>query len=65
MESDSRKVPRVAVLNEEMDAIHCANNLFWKRGQAQTVAAKAEYQFRNDRLDEIRAELSRIQAMNR
>jgi hypothetical protein len=43
-----------------MDAIHHANSLHWKQGQSQTLAAKSEYQFRNERLERIRTELAQL-----
>jgi hypothetical protein len=52
------KLSRIAVLNEEMDAIHCANSLYWNAGQSRTLAERAEYQFRKKRLDNIRIELA-------
>jgi hypothetical protein len=45
-------------LYEEMDTIHRANDLYWRLGAAKTPTAKAEYHFRNERLGEIRAELT-------
>ncbi len=62
MEPKARTMARIAALNEEMDAIHFANNLYWKRGPLQTLAAKAEYQFRNERLEEIRAECAQLRS---
>jgi hypothetical protein len=51
MEPDPTIAARIAVLNEEMDAIHAANRLYWKQGKSQMLAAKAAYQFRNERLE--------------
>jgi hypothetical protein len=62
VEPDVKKSSRIAVLNEEMDDIHFANVLYWKQGHSQTVAAKAEYQFRQNRLEKIRAELARLRS---
>ena len=62
MEPDSRTAARIAALNEEMDAIHYANSLYWKQGKSQTLAAKAEYQFRNERLEQIREELAQLRS---
>jgi hypothetical protein len=47
----------VGTLQEEMDAIHLANCWYWRQGQRQTMAAKASYHRRVDRLEEIRCEL--------
>jgi hypothetical protein len=51
---------KIAALTAEMDAIHFANSLYWKQGHSQTVAARVEYQRRQDRLEEIRTELARL-----
>jgi hypothetical protein len=53
---------RITTLDEEMDVIHRANSLYWKQGQSQTVAAKAQYQLRQDRLEKIRAELAQLRS---
>jgi len=42
----------VAVLLEEANAIHFANQLYWKRKDHSPEAA-AEYQHRQERLEEI------------
>ncbi len=62
MEPDAKARARIVVLNEEMEAIHYANSLYWKQGNSQTIAAKAEYQFRTERLEVIRAELSQLRS---
>ncbi len=59
MENDAKKA-RIAAWTEEMDAIHSANNAYWKRSEP-TVAARAQYQRRLDQLEEIRKELRRLQ----
>jgi hypothetical protein len=46
-----------------MDAIHHVNSLYWKQGQSQTLAAKAEYQFRNERLEGIRTEIAQLRPL--
>ena len=53
---------RLGFLYEEMDAIHRANDLYWRLGAAQTPTAKAEYHLRNERLGEIRAELEQLRS---
>jgi hypothetical protein len=60
MESDVNDA-RIAALYEEMDAIHSANSGYWKKSKP-AVAARAEYQRRQDRLEQIRAELAQLQA---
>jgi len=62
MELDAKTKMKIGLLNEEMDQIHQANNLYWKQGNSQTLAAKAEYEFRNERLERIRAELALLRA---
>jgi hypothetical protein len=60
-DSNSTKKARVAALTEELDAIHFANSRYWKRGRAVTGEERAEYQRRQDRLEEIRRELDDLQ----
>jgi hypothetical protein len=62
MEIDAKKKARIAALNEEMDGIHFVNSLYWQRGEAVTSRARAEYQRRLDRLEEIRAELAQLRS---
>ena len=62
MEIDAKKKARIAALNEEMDGIHFVNSLYWQRGKAVTSEARAEYQGRQDRLEEIRAELAQLRS---
>jgi hypothetical protein len=62
MESDSAVRAEIAALHEEMDAIHAVNSLYWKQGEAVTVEARAQYQRRLDRLEEIRTELTQLQS---
>jgi|HubBroStandDraft_1064217.scaffolds.fasta_scaffold00017_81 hypothetical protein len=58
MEPEVKEKVRIAALSEEMDAIHAANSLYWQAGKVHTLAERAEYQFRQDRLDKIRSELA-------
>jgi len=60
VEPNAKTRARIATLSKEMDAIHHANSLHWKQGQSQTLAAKSEYQFRNERLERIRTELAQL-----
>lgn len=46
-------------LYAEMDFIHCANALYWREGDFHTRDEIAEYKRRQDRLNEIRAELAK------
>ena len=50
----------MAALLEEMDFIHYANELYWRQ-TIPSVAAKADYFRRQDRLEEIRSELAKLQ----
>ena len=50
----------MAALLEEMDFIHYANELYWRQTNP-SVAAKADHFRRQDRLEEIRSELARLQ----
>jgi hypothetical protein len=58
--SDAKTNLRIAALNEEMDTLHYANSLYWRQGQYHNSDAKALYQFRQDRLDQIRSELAQL-----
>jgi hypothetical protein len=60
MERDRRIKARIAPLSKEMDEIHRANRLYWEQGESQSPAAKAEYEFRNERLEQIRTELAQL-----
>jgi len=51
---------KIVLLKEEIEAIDYANRLFWKTGASQSTAARSEYQFRNERLQKIRAELAQL-----
>jgi hypothetical protein len=62
MKLDARTAAKIARLNEEMDEIHRANSLYWEQGRSQTVRERAAYEFRNERLEKIRAELDQIRS---
>ncbi len=62
MEPDTQKTAWIAALQEEMDGIHFVNSLYWERGEAATSEARAGYQRRQDRLEEIRAELAQLRS---
>jgi hypothetical protein len=59
MEPDSGKA-RVASLSAEMDAIYLADKLYWMQGDQNDLSARASYQRRLERLEEIRSELARL-----
>jgi hypothetical protein len=50
---------RIAILIEEIDSIHSANKLYWER-KAPSREARAKYQHRQDRLEEVRSELAEL-----
>jgi hypothetical protein len=60
MEPFSKTKLKIALLNEEMDSLHRANGLYWSQGQSQTTSARAQYQFRQERLEVIRRELDQL-----
>jgi len=60
MEPDVPIWVKIAALTSEMDNIHSANCLYWRRGEAVTLDARAEYQHRKQRLDQIRKELAQL-----
>jgi hypothetical protein len=60
VELDASTKARIASLSKEMDEIHHANRLYWKQGESQSLAAKAEYESRNERLEQIRAALAQL-----
>jgi len=62
MEPNAGTSARIAVLKEEMDAIHQANSVYWKQGQSQTVEERAQYRLRQKRLEEIRRELAELRS---
>jgi hypothetical protein len=60
MDSQATKNARIAALQEEISFIHYANELYWQQTD-HTNAAKVEYFRRQDRLEEIRSELAKLQ----
>jgi hypothetical protein len=50
----------LGVLSKEIHSIHFANMLFWRRKSAHSRKAGVEYYRRQDRLEEIRCELSML-----
>jgi len=51
---------KLASPREEVEAIHFANKLYWAQKE-HTHAAVAEYERRQERLDQIRNELKEMQ----
>jgi hypothetical protein len=60
MDSEATRTARIAVLQEEIEFIHFANELYWRQANPRD-AAQAEYYRRQDRLEEIRSELAELQ----
>jgi hypothetical protein len=54
---------RIAVLHEEIEVIHCANELYWRQANP-CGAAKAEHYRKQDRLEKIRSELAELRKHN-
>ena len=59
MEPDATTAARIAALSKELDAIYDADTVYWM-GREHTREATAEYQRRQERLEEIRSELARL-----
>ena len=62
MEPDGTKDGRIAMLHEEIDAIHHTNSLYWEQRERVTHDARIEHQHRQERLEEIRKELTQLRA---
>jgi hypothetical protein len=60
MDPEATRKARIATLQEEIDFIHYANELYWRQTNPSN-AAKADYFRRQDRLQEIRSELAKLQ----
>ena len=59
MDPESTRKERIAVLQEEMELIHHANELYWRQANP-SAEARAAYYRRQDRLEEIRSSLSEL-----
>ena len=62
MEAISTARDRIAVLSKEIDGIHFVNVFYWARGETATLEARAAYERRHRRLDEIRNELFQLRS---
>ena len=51
---------RLAALREEVDAIHHANRLYWAQKKPSRTA-RAEYEWRQERLERIRREMQELE----
>jgi hypothetical protein len=56
MNDDTLCQAKLAVLREEMEAIHFANKLYWGRPE-HSREADMEHQLRQERLEQIRKEM--------
>ena len=59
MKINAKQKSRIAALNKEMERIHFDNHSYWQRGDTVSSEERAAHQSRQDRLEEIRAELTR------
>ena len=55
----AKKTERIAVLREEIELIHHANEQYWRQPNPGN-AARAHYYRRQERLEEIRRELAEL-----
>jgi len=62
-EDPATNAERIAALQEEMEFIHHANQLYWRQANPGH-ATKAHYYRRQERLEKIRRELSELQKRN-
>jgi hypothetical protein len=49
-------------LSREIDIIHAANELHWRRGEGMSIEGRAEYHKRLERLERIRIELEQLRS---
>jgi hypothetical protein len=61
MEPTAEIKARIAALHKEMDSIHYANKVYWKCDHP-IAPARAEHALRQERLEEVRVELFRLQS---
>jgi len=54
---------KIAALKEEIESIHFADALYWKRGRDHSREANAEYKRRQDRIQEIGSELASLERL--
>ena len=62
MKLEGTRIHRIAVLEEEVDSIHFANKVYWEQKRAGREAT-AEYERRQDRLNQVRTELFELTYM--
>jgi hypothetical protein len=59
MDPEATRTARIAALQEEIEFIYHANELYWRQANPSD-AAKADYYRKQDRLEEIRSELAEL-----
>jgi len=59
MKLDATTKARIAVLNGEIDSVHCDNRFYWE-DKAPSHEANTEYQRRQHRLERIKNELAAL-----
>jgi hypothetical protein len=61
MPTEAKRKERIAVLHQEMDSLHRANNLYWQQTlRSDSDETKAGFYQRQDRLEELRSELDAL-----
>jgi uncharacterized membrane protein len=60
VQPNTLSMSKVAHLASELEAIHSDNMLYWKHGAEATREARAKYQQKQDRIEEIRAALVEV-----
>ncbi len=64
MPPDASTSARFAILREEVDSIHFANNLNWKQGERHSVKRWPSMNADRNRLEEIRRELETLKSVD-
>jgi hypothetical protein len=62
LERDAKKESRIAALSKEMDAIYFADRQYWEQREGVTHDARIEHERRQERLEEIRKELTQLRS---
>lgn len=57
MKPDIAAELKIEALSREMGRIHLANRLYWSHGESASVEARAEHQYRQEQLEQVRASL--------
>ena len=60
MDPEAVRKARITVLQRKIDIIHYANKLYWRQATPSN-AAKADYYWRQGRLEEVRRDLAELQ----